>query len=140
MAEHNYKFNVTMSCGGCSGAIERVLKKLEGESFNLPFIIYLECSNRLPILLQASSPTMSLSKPRLPTSSPKRVWTTTLCLRRSPRLARRSTLVKQMERQCPSKWLLLHRPEDDTYEGTFMYFTDFIALKYSKIHEPSYHT
>ncbi|KAI7197247.1 hypothetical protein KC316_g4266 [Hortaea werneckii] len=30
MAEHNYKFNVTMTCGGCSGAIERVLKKLEG--------------------------------------------------------------------------------------------------------------
>ncbi|KAF2771287.1 putative iron/copper transporter Atx1 [Teratosphaeria nubilosa] len=30
MAEHNYKFNVNMSCGGCSGAIERVLKKLEG--------------------------------------------------------------------------------------------------------------
>lgn len=30
MAEHNYKFNVTMTCGGCSGAIERVLKKLDG--------------------------------------------------------------------------------------------------------------
>ncbi|TKA22184.1 hypothetical protein B0A50_08350 [Salinomyces thailandicus] len=30
MAEHNYKFNVTMTCGGCSGAIERVLKKMEG--------------------------------------------------------------------------------------------------------------
>jgi copper chaperone len=30
MAEHNYKFNVTMTCGGCSGAVERVLKKLEG--------------------------------------------------------------------------------------------------------------
>ncbi|KAH9817405.1 iron/copper transporter Atx1 [Teratosphaeria destructans] len=30
MSEHNYKFNVNMSCGGCSGAIERVLKKLEG--------------------------------------------------------------------------------------------------------------
>lgn len=28
---HTYKFNVAMSCGGCSGAIERVLKKLEGE-------------------------------------------------------------------------------------------------------------
>ena len=32
MAEHNYKFNITMTCGGCSGAVERVLKKLEGES------------------------------------------------------------------------------------------------------------
>ena len=31
MAEHNYKFNVSMSCGGCSGAVERVLKKLDGE-------------------------------------------------------------------------------------------------------------
>ncbi|KAK4149035.1 heavy-metal-associated domain-containing protein [Chaetomidium leptoderma] len=30
VAEHNYKFNVSMSCGGCSGAVERVLKKLEG--------------------------------------------------------------------------------------------------------------
>jgi copper chaperone CopZ len=32
MSEHNYKFEVAMSCGGCSGAIERVLKKLDGES------------------------------------------------------------------------------------------------------------
>ncbi|USP76569.1 Metal homeostasis factor ATX1 [Curvularia clavata] len=33
---HTYKFNVAMSCGGCSGAIERVLKKLEGvESYNV---------------------------------------------------------------------------------------------------------
>lgn len=30
MAEHKYKFNVSMSCGGCSGAVERVLKKLDG--------------------------------------------------------------------------------------------------------------
>ncbi|KAI9687651.1 MAG: Cytosolic copper metallochaperone [Bogoriella megaspora] len=30
MAEHNYKFNVSMSCGGCSGAVERVLKRLDG--------------------------------------------------------------------------------------------------------------
>jgi copper chaperone len=27
---HNYKFNVSMNCGGCSGAVERVLKKLNG--------------------------------------------------------------------------------------------------------------
>jgi copper chaperone len=32
MAEHHYKFNVTMTCGGCSGAVERVLKKLDGTS------------------------------------------------------------------------------------------------------------
>ncbi|KAJ5761896.1 uncharacterized protein N7511_005278 [Penicillium nucicola] len=30
MSDHLYKFNVTMTCGGCSGAVERVLKKLEG--------------------------------------------------------------------------------------------------------------
>lgn len=29
---HTYEFNVSMSCGGCSGAIDRVLKKLEGPS------------------------------------------------------------------------------------------------------------
>jgi copper chaperone len=27
---HTYKFNVTMTCGGCSGAVNRVLGKLEG--------------------------------------------------------------------------------------------------------------
>ncbi|KAE9977590.1 hypothetical protein BLS_009063 [Venturia inaequalis] len=33
---HTYKFDVAMSCGGCSGAIERVLKKLDGvESFDI---------------------------------------------------------------------------------------------------------
>lgn len=30
-APHHYKFNIQMSCGGCSGAIDRVLKKTEGE-------------------------------------------------------------------------------------------------------------
>ncbi|SMR64154.1 unnamed protein product [Zymoseptoria tritici ST99CH_3D1] len=31
MAEtHTYEFNVTMTCGGCSGAVDRVLKKLDG--------------------------------------------------------------------------------------------------------------
>ncbi|KAK0519285.1 Cytosolic copper metallochaperone [Tilletia horrida] len=30
MSEHEYKFNVAMSCSGCSGAVDRVLKKLEG--------------------------------------------------------------------------------------------------------------
>lgn len=29
-AEHTYKFNISMSCGGCSGAVDRVLKKLDG--------------------------------------------------------------------------------------------------------------
>lgn len=27
---HAYDFNITMTCGGCSGAVERVLKKLDG--------------------------------------------------------------------------------------------------------------
>lgn len=27
---HKYHFDVTMSCSGCSGAIERVLKKQDG--------------------------------------------------------------------------------------------------------------
>jgi len=30
MAEHTYKFNVTMTCSGCSGAVTRVLNKLDG--------------------------------------------------------------------------------------------------------------
>lgn len=30
MSDHQYKFNVTMTCGGCSGAVERILKRLEG--------------------------------------------------------------------------------------------------------------
>lgn len=29
-ATHTYEFNVTMTCGGCSGAVDRVLKKLDG--------------------------------------------------------------------------------------------------------------
>ncbi|KAB8075054.1 heavy metal-associated domain-containing protein [Aspergillus leporis] len=36
MSEYQYKFNITMSCAGCSGAVERVLKKLEGvKSFDV---------------------------------------------------------------------------------------------------------
>ncbi|PTB36776.1 uncharacterized protein TrAFT101_007353 [Trichoderma asperellum] len=36
MASHTYKFDVTMTCGGCSGAIDRVLKKLDGvESYEV---------------------------------------------------------------------------------------------------------
>ncbi|KAM0282944.1 hypothetical protein ACHAQH_002755 [Verticillium albo-atrum] len=30
MAEHKYDFSIAMSCGGCSGAVDRVLKKLDG--------------------------------------------------------------------------------------------------------------
>jgi len=35
-AEHTYKFNVTMTCGGCSGAVDRVLKKLDGKLIPSP--------------------------------------------------------------------------------------------------------
>ncbi|MCJ1469060.1 Cytosolic copper metallochaperone [Pseudocyphellaria aurata] len=28
--QHHYTFHVKMSCGGCSGAVDRVLKKTEG--------------------------------------------------------------------------------------------------------------
>ncbi|KAH0613388.1 uncharacterized protein H6S33_009768 [Morchella sextelata] len=30
MSDHTYEFRVAMSCGGCSGAVTRVLNKLEG--------------------------------------------------------------------------------------------------------------
>jgi copper chaperone len=36
MPEHNYKFHITMTCGGCSGAVERVVKKLDGTPFLPP--------------------------------------------------------------------------------------------------------
>ncbi|KAL8931606.1 MAG: hypothetical protein Q9211_006845 [Gyalolechia sp. 1 TL-2023] len=33
---HHYKFNITMTCSGCSGAIDRVLKKLQGvDTYNV---------------------------------------------------------------------------------------------------------
>ncbi|KAL1744871.1 hypothetical protein HDZ31DRAFT_63676 [Schizophyllum fasciatum] len=33
-AEHTYKFDVKMTCGGCSGAITRVLEKAKGNGVN----------------------------------------------------------------------------------------------------------
>ncbi|KZV97051.1 copper chaperone taha [Exidia glandulosa HHB12029] len=36
MSEHTYKFNVKMTCGGCSGAVTRALQKTEGvDSFDV---------------------------------------------------------------------------------------------------------
>ena len=32
---HHYHFNVKMTCGGCSGAIDRVLKKLQASNESL---------------------------------------------------------------------------------------------------------
>lgn len=39
-APHHYKFNIQMSCGGCSGAVDRVLKKTEGEHPHHASILY----------------------------------------------------------------------------------------------------
>jgi copper chaperone CopZ len=53
---HTYEFNVTMTCGGCSGAIDRVLKKLEGTFLN----------NHSPLsspLLPSLSPSLSSVMP-----------------------------------------------------------------------------
>lgn len=64
MAEHTYDFNITMTCGGCSGAIERVLGRLEGLSL-LPFL-YLCFSSPRSFLLRISFP---LQPPRPSISS-----------------------------------------------------------------------
>merc|ERR1711939_1254258 len=76
MSDHHYKFNVTMTCGGCSGAIERVLKKLDE---------------------QVSKITTSLSTPRPQTSPPLTRCPTRPCSRRLRRPARRSTQERPME-------------------------------------------
>ncbi|KAF4443726.1 Heavy metal-associated domain HMA [Fusarium albosuccineum] len=35
-ATHTYEFEITMTCGGCSGAVDRVLKKLQDvESYDV---------------------------------------------------------------------------------------------------------
>jgi len=39
-APHHYKFNIQMNCGGCSGAIDRVLKKTEGEHHRHGLVLY----------------------------------------------------------------------------------------------------
>jgi copper chaperone len=49
MSEHLYKFNVQMSCGGCSGAVERVLKKLDGIASNLSRTFSTNCLASLPL-------------------------------------------------------------------------------------------
>ncbi|KAH9952231.1 copper ion chaperone, partial [Amylocystis lapponica] len=33
-SEHTYKFDVKMSCSGCSGAVERALKKAEADGIS----------------------------------------------------------------------------------------------------------
>lgn len=59
MSEHVYKFNVTMSCSGCSGAIDRVLKKLDGMStlkFRFPSSTFSTTLKRVLCLLSTSPP------------------------------------------------------------------------------------
>lgn len=56
MSEHNYKFEVAMSCGGCSGAIERVLKKLDGR----PIILCRIAQQRLTMTAGVKSYNVSL--------------------------------------------------------------------------------
>jgi NAD(P)H-nitrite reductase large subunit len=51
MSDHQYKFNVTMTCGGCSGAVERVLKRLEGmRNLSTCLIAELTNNNRRQVL------------------------------------------------------------------------------------------
>jgi|SRR5690242_5039428 len=97
MSEHNYKFNIAMSCGGCSGAVERVLKKLEGGC--TPLLVANVAINST----QASSRTTSPSRTRPPTSSPKTRSPTKPCSRRSRRPARQSSPVRPMALRGTSK-------------------------------------
>lgn len=129
---HTYEFNVSMSCGGCSGAIDRVLKKLDGmsaaQSAYLPLSVprtYIEPAatttpSHLPqnciistglltnaAYVQVSRATKSPSRISLPRSSPR-------CPTRpsSPRLqrrARRSTRPRLMVSSSPSRFLLLRK-------------------------------
>ena len=94
MAEHKYNFNITMTCGGCSGAVERVLKKTEGE---LRAIASIQSQLSSPVRLhrqhmtrvQVSRAMTSLSKSRPQKSPPTTASPTTPCWRRSRRRAKR---------------------------------------------------
>jgi len=55
---HTYKFNVSMSCGGCSGAVDRVLKKLDGSSCPGPLSPVPRMHPRLSWFLQRSPPSI----------------------------------------------------------------------------------
>jgi copper chaperone CopZ len=59
--DHTYEFNVTMSCGGCSGAIKRVLGKLDG----------MFCAAWIP-LRPAASAMRRATKPIQPSLQPYR--------------------------------------------------------------------
>lgn len=115
-----------MSCGGCSGAVERVLKKLEGMLCLLPPRIYINlpcqhvrwCSgmshnsctspvplsdspmlNGFPWNLKVSNPSMSSWTPKPPTSLPSRLCRMIPFWQQSRRQERLLTAVKLMVRQ-----------------------------------------
>ena len=54
MASHTYDFNITMTCGGCSGAVERVLKKMDGMLCHL-MLSYCRRMTLSPIILPRTS-------------------------------------------------------------------------------------
>lgn len=93
MAEtHTYDFDITMTCGGCSGAIDRVLKKLQRwlAPLSLPWGVCRpsDSADRLSPLQPRA--TRSRSKTRRPRSSPR--CPTRRCWKRLSRRAKRSTL------------------------------------------------
>lgn len=119
MAEtHTYKFNVAMSCSGCSGAVDRVLKKLDGKRCHWPKPVLHQIQHttlQIPagslILLrvpkQASSPTRSPSRARPPPSWPSPSSHTRRSSRPSPRRARRSTRARRTASRGASRCLLM---------------------------------
>lgn len=105
--QHTYKFDIAMSCGGCSGAVDRVLKKLDGLSPPLLLQLYV-ITNANPHR-QASRSTKSPSKSRPPSSRPSRRFPTTRSSGRLPRRARRSirarpTALSRALRSRTSRW------------------------------------
>ena len=75
-APHHYKFQITMSCSGCSGAIERVLKKLEGSFLLSPLLLCLPAFPHPPpllLLLPLCFPPCLLPTPHPPSPRPPRL-------------------------------------------------------------------
>lgn len=129
---HTYKFNVSMSCSGCSGAVDRVLKKLEGKPVPASHLHPSVPPSLAPKgqrtkgtkdrdnygrghtanhmhhhRQQASSRTRSPSRARPPPSWPRTTCPTRRCSRPSPRRARRSTRARPTASRRASRSLLL---------------------------------
>ena len=108
MSEHTYKFNVSMSCGGCSGAVDRVLKKLDGMcTLCAPNVSDMQRPRTPPCFppdadafyVQASNHMRYLSNLRLRPLSQSPLLSTRPFSRPSRRPARRSTLARSTARQ-----------------------------------------